>query len=251
MKVAIVGYGRMGQMVHSLIEGSGVHEAVSIVDPSSSSGRVTSLSLTDAVLSRADVAIDFSVPSAVRSNAAVYARTGTPAVIGTTGWGSDLSAIDASRVRIIHSGNFSIGVALFLSLVSEAARLFDPFDQYDLSVSEIHHRMKADAPSGTALMIADRLLKGLGRKDHLVIGNPDGVIAENGLEVSSMRVGSEPGTHTVTIDGESDTITLTHRARSREGFARGAIRAAEWLLRQDNGIYTMDDFISDMLGGRE
>ena len=251
MKVAIVGYGRMGQMVHSLIEGSGVHEAVSIVDPSSSSGRVTSLSLTDAVLSRADVAIDFSVPSAVRSNVAVYAHTGTPAVIGTTGWGSDLSAIDASGVRIIHSGNFSIGVALFLSLVSEAARLFDPFDQYDLSVSEIHHRMKADAPSGTALMIADRLLKGLGRKDHLVIGNPDGVIAESGLEVSSMRVGSEPGTHTVTIDGESDTITLTHRARSREGFARGAIRAAEWLLRQDNGIYTMDDFISDMLGGRE
>ena len=128
MKVAIVGYGRMGQMVHSLIEGSGVHEAVSIVDPSSSSGRVTSLSLTDAVLSRADVAIDFSVPSAVRSNVAVYAHTGTPAVIGTTGWGSDLSAIDASGVRIIHSGNFSIGVALFLSLVSEAARLFDPFD---------------------------------------------------------------------------------------------------------------------------
>ena len=250
MKIAIVGYGRMGQMVHSLIEGGHVHEAVAIIDPSSSSGRVTSLSLTDAVLSKADVAIDFSASSAVLSNAAVYARTGTPAVIGTTGWGGDLSSIGGEHVRIIHSGNFSIGVALFLSLVSEAARLFDPFDQYDISVSEIHHRMKADAPSGTALMIADRLLEGLGRKDHLVIGNPDGVIAPDGLEVSSMRVGSEPGTHTVTIDGDADTITLTHRARSREGFARGAIRAAEWLIGKDDGIYTMDDFINDMLGGR-
>ena len=249
MKIAIVGFGRMGQMVHTVISESRVHETAAIVDPHSSSPLVTALALDESVLSHADAVIDFSVSEAAEKNAAFYASAGIPAVIGTTGWSGKLNSCP-DKARMIISGNFSIGVAMFLLLTSEAARLVDAFDSFDVSVSEVHHRMKADAPSGTALMIADRLLKGIERKKELVIGNPEGRIAEDAINISSVRVGSEPGTHTITIDGDADTITLTHRARSREGFARGAVKAAEWLVEKPCGIYTMDDFIRDMLGGR-
>ena len=135
-------------------------------------------------------------------------------------------------------------------LVEKAGQLINGIDSYDAAISEVHHRQKADSPSGTALMAAERILATVSRKKGLQIGNPDGRIDPGKLAVSSMRVGSVPGIHTLTIDGAADTITITHTARSREGFAEGAIKAAAWICRQKAGLYTMDDFINDMLGGR-
>ena len=245
MRIALIGYGRMGRMINSLIKEGGRHEVSLIVDPLSGISRLESR-----MLEGVDAAIDFSASGAVPGNIRCYAEAGCPAVIGTTGW--DKGALDGleDRVRIIHSGNFSIGVSLFLRIVSEAASMMDAFDQYDAAVIETHHSAKADHPSGTALMIASRLIEGLGRKTHAEIGCPEGRIPADALQISSVRVGSVPGTHSVIFDSPVDTIELRHAARSRAGFAAGAIRAAEWICRQDNGIYTMDDFMADTAGGR-
>ena len=245
MKIALVGYGRMGKMVHSLINETGEHEVALIVDPLGNVGKLES-----SMLAGIDVAVDFSSSEAVPENIRCYAAAGCPAVIGTTGW--DHSLLDGAKgaVRIIHSGNFSIGVLVFLRIVSEASKLIDAFDQYDAAVVEAHHSAKADHPSGTALMIASNIIGNLGRKKQIGIGCPDGRIADDVLEISSVRVGSVPGTHSVIFDSDADTIELKHTARSRSGFAAGAIKAAEWITGQENGIYTMDDFMADILGGR-
>ena len=155
---------------------------------------------------------------------------------------------DIGKLPAPHSlGNV---VAAPPEIVAEAGRLIDAFDQYDVAVTEIHHRGKADHPSGTALMIASKLLETIDRKKRIEIGCPEGRIAEDALEVSSLRVGSVPGTHTAVFDSAVDTIEITHTARSRAGFASGAIKAAEWLSGKDNGVYTMDDYMADTLGGR-
>ena len=155
-----------------------------------------------------------------------------------------------SKARFIYSGNFSIGVQLFLALVSQAGRIINRIDSYDVAVSETHHREKADSPSGTALMTASKLLGAIDRKKGLQIGNPEGRIEKDMISISSSRVGYVPGIHTVTIDGPADTIEITHTARSREGFAEGAVRAARWIAGKPAGIYTMDDFVADLIGGR-
>ena len=245
MKIALIGYGRMGKIVEKLIEDSGEHEIVLIVDPLLPTGKLESGMLTEA-----DVAIDFSSSSAVLDNLEIYAETGCPTVIGTTGWDKSVLSQIEGKTKIIYSGNFSIGVAIYLQIVSNAARLIDVFDQYDVAVVESHHTGKADHPSGTALMIASRLIDAIDRKKRIVTGCPDGRIAEDVIEISSVRVGSEPGTHTLIMDGGADTIEITHKARSREGFASGAIMAAEWIVNRNNGIYTLDDFIQDISGGR-
>ena len=147
--------------------------------------------------------IDFSSAQAVQDNIALYSAIGIPAVIGTTGWYDKLPAIreriDGKKARIIYSGNFSIGVQIFLHLVSEAGKLIDGIESYDAAVTEIHHREKADSPSGTALMTANKLLQAIDRKRGLQIGNPDGKIEKDLLSVSSSRTGFVPGIHTVFV----------------------------------------------------
>ena len=245
MRFALIGYGRMGKMVHSLINEGGEHEVALIVDPLGDVGKLES-----SMLAGIDVAVDFSSSEAVPGNIECYAEAGCPAVIGTTGWDDSLLSRISGDMKIIYSGNFSIGVLVFLRIVSEASKLIDAFDQYDAAVVETHHRAKADHPSGTALMIASGIIENLSRKKSIGIGCPDGRIADDVLEISSVRVGSVPGTHAVFFDSAVDTIELRHTARSRSGFASGAIKAAEWIIRKDNGIYKMDDFITDILGGR-
>lgn len=251
MKIAIVGFGRMGQLIYRLIEEGGKHEVAAVIDPVSKAPEVTALSLSAEALGGADVAIDFTIPSVAAGNVAKYSELGIPAVVGTTGWckgKEEVEALTQGRKKLIYSGNFSIGVLLFLRIVSAAAELMDKVDDYDVSVLEVHHNKKADAPSGTALMVAERLLEGMERKKSIVTGNPEGKIGSQEIQISSLRVGSEPGQHTVVFDGPADTITLEHHARSREGFARGALHAAEWLVCQEDGIYTMDDFMSGLIG---
>ena len=254
MRIAIVGYGKMGGMIHRMIRERTDWEIAAIIDPFSSAEDITSHVLDKAALEGADAAIDFSSPESAVDNIMLYASMGLPAVIGTTGWytnaGPVRAAVEKSGAAIIYSGNFSLGVSLFLSLVEKAGQLINGIDSYDAAISEVHHRQKADSPSGTALMAAERILATVSRKKGLQIGNPDGRIDPGKLAVSSMRVGSVPGIHTLTIDGAADMITITHTARSREGFAEGAIKAAAWICRQKAGLYTMDDFISDLIGGR-
>ena len=253
MNIAIVGYGRMGQMVHRLLESSEIHKVSAIIDPIAADN-VTASSVSFSALDSSDAVIDFSYAEAAAENMLLYSQLDIPAVIGTTGWYDDLCRIkdnlDMKKARIIYSGNFSIGVQIFLHLAEEAGRMINGISSYDISVSEVHHREKADSPSGTALMTANKLLQAIDRKRGLQIGNPDGKIEKDLISVSSSRTGFVPGIHTVMIDGPADTIEITHTARSREGFAEGAIRAAEWIVKQPVGLYTMDDFVQDLIGGR-
>ena len=252
MRIALIGYGRMGRMLQSLIyESSDTLSA--IIDPYVNDEAVTSDTLSDDALGKADVAIDFSSPDSIMKNIAFYTEHSVPAVIGTTGWNEKESGVkeetEEKGGKLIASGNFSIGVSVFLKLAEKAGEIINNIPCYDVSISEAHHRGKADAPSGTALMAAEKLLKTVERKKSLQIGNPDGRITEDRINISSVRVGSVPGIHTVLIDSSADTIEITHTARSREGFAEGALRAARWLISKPAGFYTMDDFVSDLLGG--
>ena len=252
MKIAIVGYGKMGRMIRSIIDKSETDAVQTIIDPIEAED-VSASSVSYAALDSSDAVIDFSSAESAAGNMVLYSQIGIPAVVGTTGWYDELPAIkerlDLDKTRIIYSGNFSIGVQIFLHLVSECGHLINRIDSYDVAVSEVHHREKADAPSGTALMAADRILKAVDRKRGLQIGNPAGKIEKDLLTVSSSRVGYVPGIHTVMVDGTADTIEITHTARSREGFAEGAVRAARWITMQPTGLYTMDDFLNDLIGG--
>lgn len=253
MKIAIAGYGKMGRMIHSLINEGGNAEVVSIIDPYSRCEEVTARQLTKESIANADAVIDFSSSQAVMENIRVYARCSATAVIGTTGWLDHLDEvkklIGGTDARILYSGNFSLGVTLFLMLVQEASRLISNIPSYDVAISEIHHSEKADSPSGTALMAAEKVLSRLERKNEILTGNSEGKIRDNQLQITSMRVGHVPGVHALTIDGPADTITIQHSARNREGFASGALQAAFWLVRQNAGLYSMDDFASSLTGG--
>ena len=254
MDIAIVGFGRMGHMVYSKIASSDDNVSA-IIDPFAECDEITGREVCESALSKSDAVIDFSSPSAALDNAKLYAKLGIPAVIGTTGWYRNLDEIkdvvDGKNAKMICSSNFSIGVAMFLSLSRRAGELIDAFDSYDVSITEVHHRGKKDAPSGTALMIAEALLGRIERKNGLQIGNPDGMIDKSLINVSSVRVGDVPGIHTIMIDGADDTIELTHSARSRSGFASGAVNAARWIVKKEKGIYSMDDFINDLTGGED
>ncbi|MDY5930935.1 MAG: 4-hydroxy-tetrahydrodipicolinate reductase [Candidatus Ornithospirochaeta sp.] len=251
MKAAIVGYGRMGKLIRSLCIEEGI-DVVSVIDPWSPSKDVTAIQIDEESMRGVDVAIDFSHPASAIENMVSYSRLSVPAVMGTTGWYSEIDSVrhllSNPETRIIYSGNFSIGVAMFLHIVKYAGQLVNSVEGYDIAVREVHHAGKADCPSGTAEMIASRILEAVDRKKSILSGNPSGPIKPDQLQVSSERVGKEPGLHQVIIDSDADTITLEHHARSREGFARGAIRAAKWIIGKEPGLYTMDDFVSDLLG---
>ncbi len=251
MNVAIVGFGRMGKNILSVMEEMGDSPAA-IIDPISDDGRVTHRVLNAESVAEADVVIDFSHPSSAIDNMIMYSRLGIPAVIGTTGWydkREELVSLLSEDAKILYSGNYSIGVAMFLKIASRAAELVNKVPEYDISLREVHHTGKADSPSGTALMIANEIVSHVDRKNTLLFGNSEGRIAPDALQVTSERVGFEPGLHEISIDSPADTITLTHHARSREGFARGAVAVARWLIASDKtGLLTLDDYISELLG---
>ena len=247
MNIAIVGYGKMGMMIHELALSQG-HTVSSIVDVASSCANVTSRSIES--VKGCDVVIDFSSPSSCISNIEAYMAMGVKAVIGTTGWYDKIDYVKklvTGNNCLMYSGNFSVGVAVFLKIAERAASLIDALDEYDIAISETHHRGKADSPSGTAIMIAQKIISNIERKKKVVLGNPEGKIKNEELLISSLRLGSVCGIHSVEIDSTCDSITLTHTARSREGFALGAIKAAEWLMNKQGGLYSMDDFINELL----
>ena len=238
MKIALVGYGKMGHMIESLAKSLG-HEIVATVDVAAKDA--TNLvpagdgnAVAEAVKkSGAEGVIEFSHPSAVLGNLRALIPLGLPVVCGTTGWAKSESEIEqlcaSSSGTCMRSSNFSIGVNMFYKIVEEAAKIMAEYSEYDVAVWEAHHNQKADSPSGTALEVARRVMVGNKNKTEMVFDAFHEKPKANELHVSSTRVGSTPGTHTVFFDSPADTIELTHRARSREGFARGSVVALEKL----------------------
>ena len=252
MHVVLTGFGKMGKELYSVLEERG-HKVVGVIDPFSLDKRVTNKTIEASCFENADVVIDFSSPENAVENIKKYMDFSIPAIIGTTGWLDGLDCVKAygegKDLRIMYSGNYSIGVALFLKLCRKAGELYGKVAGYDASIYEIHHTEKKDSPSGTALMVASALMETMEGKKKILLGNSEGKIEKESLQISSMRVGKTPGVHSVIIDSDADTITLTHTARSRAGFALGAVMAAEWIKdTTKRGILTLDDYLNETFG---
>jgi len=217
--LAIVGYGKMGRLIDQLAPEFGFNVSARI-----DVGREESLA-------GADVAVEFSTPGAVLDNIRKIATARIPLVVGTTGWSEHLSEaksiVAANDSTLVWSPNFSVGVNVFTRLVSEAARLLKNEKDYGAWAWEIHHITKKDAPSGTLLKLVEEM-KAAG--------------FDRAISTNSNRAGAHPGTHEIGFDSAADTITLRHTARSREGFARGALKAAQWIIGR-KGFYEFSDVL--------
>jgi 4-hydroxy-tetrahydrodipicolinate reductase len=219
-KLAIVGYGKMGRMIETLAPeyGFSVHARIDVNDDLSAA-------------KGADVAIEFSTPEAAVENVEKLAALGVPVVVGSTGWLNEMDrvrgAVEAHGTGLVWSPNFSIGVNVFSRLVKEAAKLLADEAQYGAWAWEVHHSTKKDAPSGTLIKLVHDM-KGSGY--------------ERAISVSSNRAGAHPGTHEIGFDSAADTITLRHSARSREGFARGALKAAQW-VQGKKGVFEFGEVL--------
>lgn len=233
MKLGISGYGRMGKLIARLAEERG-HQVVHICDKPEDGIRP------------ADAYIDFSLAEALHKNLPAFCAQQIPLVIGTTGWQEQRESYQKQFIehqnRGIWSGNFSLGVNLFWQVVRQAGGQFAEFAaEYDAMLHEFHHNKKVDSPSGTALKTAELLLETLPHKQHIVTEALQRQIEEDELHVSSTRGGAIPGTHTVLFDSLFDTIEIKHTARSREGFALGAVLAAEKIHTLPVGLHEFSE----------
>ena len=230
MKIALIGYGNMGRIIETLAQEKG-DEIVARIDETNANNLVEQLSV-------ADVAIDFSNAEAVRQNVEACLSAGIPLVEGTTGWDAQKdeikNLIETKNGAFVFGANFSIGVNLFYRIAGFASELFAKFDDYEAFIEEQHHSRKLDAPSGTALKLKEIVEQNI-KKD---------------FSVSSTRAGRIPGTHRVGFDGAADQILLEHFARSREGFASGAILAAHWIVGR-KGFYEFTDVMDEILANRK
>ena len=244
MKIALVGYGKMGHMIETCAKSLG-HEVVATVDVVSEDASVkVPAGDYDAVAravksSGAEGVIEFSHPTAVMGNIKALLPLGLPIVVGTTGWNDKQNEVNKMAGEcggvIMTSSNFSIGVNMLYKIIAEAVKIMEPWSEYDIATWEAHHNQKADSPSGTALTIAETILANTKKKDTIVTDAFHERPKANELHVSSTRCGHIPGTHTVMFDSVADTIEITHTARSREGFAMGAVHALE---RLSDGVKT-------------
>jgi 4-hydroxy-tetrahydrodipicolinate reductase len=256
MKIALVGYGKMGRILEAQALEKG-HSVVAVIDPfvwgAPASGAPVYGSLSDALkggLDQADGAIEFTTPDTAPENIKFLVEHKIPVTVGTTGWYAKLPEISAevkaAGASLLWASNFSLGVNLFYLIAAHAASLMDPFDEYDVGGFEVHHNKKADSPSGTAITLAEKVLSQMKRKTKVVYDKLDRPPQADELHFASLRVGAVPGVHSLVFDSPSDTIEITHTVRNREGLAAGAILAAEWLGTR-KGVFTMDDVLSDIL----
>ncbi len=262
MKIALVGYGKMGHMIEQTALSLG-HEVVITVDPFASDATCNPNAMNKQELSQniidsgAEGIIEFTSPLSVMDNIKLLLPLKLPLVVGSTGWNDKLQEVkdlaSSTGGTIMHSANFSIGVNLFYRIIEEAAELVANFDEYDVAVWEMHHNQKADSPSGTALDIAKRIMAKNKTKTTIVTDSFHEKPKPDMIHVSSTRCGSVPGTHKVFFDSAADTIEITHTARSRQGFASGAVHALENLKKYlDNGtlahgqLYNMTDVFPGM-----
>lgn len=248
MRIALIGYGRMGQAVERVAIARG-HTVVGVIR------RTTPPAERESLARAADALIDFSHASAVAESVDLALRTQRPLVIGTTGWDAQREAI-AQRVReaggsVLYAPNFSVAVQVYLHhAVALAAQLLR-LEGWDVAIEEVHHRGKADAPSGTARALAERLQHATQPPREAVYPAPiEHRLGENQFAIGVLRLGSEFGTHRLLLDGPYDWIEITHRAKSRDGFAYGAVRAAEW-LRGRTGFYPFQEVLNEILSYTE
>lgn len=238
MKIALVGYGKMGHMIEQCAKKDG-HEIVATIDTFSADASVKIAEGDYEAVARAvkssgaEGVIEFTHPASVIGNLTALLPLGLPLVVGTTGWNDKHEEIAALAKKVggtvMTAGNFSIGVNMFYKIVEEAAKIMSEFSDYDVATWEAHHNQKADSPSGTALEIARHVMNGYKTKTEIVTDAFHERPKANQLHVSSTRCGNIPGTHKVFFDGTADTIELTHTARSREGFAVGSVKSLEKL----------------------
>ena len=234
MKIALIGYGKMGNAIEEVALQRG-HEIVAKIDQNNYEKLGDSLKI-------ADVAIEFTRPDAAVTNIRACLAANTPVVVGTTGWNNELEALTQEtklqKGSLLHASNFSVGVNLFFALNAQLAKLMSTHNSYGASISETHHIHKLDEPSGTAISLADQVIE-----NHAVYDSWKLHVDEDGvLPTRAFREGEVPGTHEVTYASEIDTISVKHEAHNRKGFATGAVLAAEWIPGKE-GVFTMKDVL--------
>lgn len=230
MKIALIGYGKMGKTIEKFALQRG-HEITHRIKDD----------ISQYDLKEADVAIDFSIPDAAFNNITTCFEQGVPVVSGTTGWLENYDrAVEICRKNdsaFIYASNFSLGVNIFFELNKKLAAMMHSFQEYSVEIEEIHHTQKLDAPSGTAITLAEQIIEN-SKKSGWKLENP----AENDIPIRAKRIENVPGTHTISYDSQVDTIRIEHIAHSRDGFAIGAVMAAEW-LQDKKGVFGMKDVL--------
>ena len=236
MKIALIGYGKMGKAIEEIALSKG-HEIVLKIDANNISD------FTKENIQKANVAIEFTGPHTAFENISKCIQWGVPVISGSTGWLDHFEKAkklcEEKKGCLLYASNFSIGVNLFFEINKQVAALMEPYDSYNVSMTETHHTEKKDAPSGTAISLAEQILAQIGRKKKWV---NDSSIEASDLVIRSERIDPAPGTHSVSYDSAIDSIEITHTAHTRKGFASGAVLAAEF-ANQKMGIFTMKDVL--------
>jgi len=243
IKVALIGYGKMGKEIEALCKDSEIFEIVSI----SYKNKDESLDLEG--IAKADVALDFTSKDVVLKNIEEVAKLGINLVVGTTGWYENLDAVkkivEKNQIGLIYGATFSIAANIFLKIIAFSSKLFSKFsDDYDVFGMEIHHKAKIDSPSGTSFKIAKKILENFPTKKTIQAEKLDRQIKPDELHFVSVRAGRNPGFHEVAFDSNEDGIVLSHQAYNRVGFAKGALMAAEF-IKNKKGMYSFEDIIKE------
>jgi len=231
MKIALLGYGRMGKSIEAIA----INRSHTIV-------LKTSDATSNYNLSDADVAIDFSIPSAAVNNIKKALDAGVPVISGTTGWLDNYNEIidycNAKNGTFLYASNFSLGVNIFFELNKKLSELMSGFSEYTTEIEEIHHTQKLDAPSGTAITLAEQIIENTDYKNWTL-----DTAEPKEIHIEAKRIEGIPGTHEITYNSEIDAISIKHTAHSRQGFAMGAVIAAEW-IKNKKGIFSMKDVLN-------
>jgi 4-hydroxy-tetrahydrodipicolinate reductase len=239
INLALVGYGKMGKMIESLVN----------TDEFNLTGKYDVINpVKEHLKDKVDVAIEFTTPATVIDNIEFLSSRGIDIVCGTTGWydkaGDVKKIIEKNNTGFIYASNFSVGVNLFFQLVKHAAAMIDKYKQYDTLVEETHHTQKLDKPSGTAIRIAEYILENITGKDKIVSDKSE--LSDNELNIISRRIENVVGNHKVIFDSPADTIILEHNAKSRRGFAEGALIAAKF-IHNKKGFYKFEDIFTNLI----
>lgn len=247
MKLAIIGYGNMGKAIEKIARTHNF-EVVSTIDPGHEDAMYRDINQES--MAGVDVCIDFTHPEAVYENVKKLAALKKNMVIGTTGWDQHFDDIrllvKKADIGFIHASNFSLGVNMFYRMVRKAAQLINKVEEYDIYGYESHHHNKRDSPSGTAKSLANILLRNIDRKTTLQYDRIERKPEKDEIHFASIRAGNIPGTHAIGFDSAADTIELKHTARSREGFALGAVKAAAF-IQGKKGFYNVEDLMDTLL----
>ena len=238
MKIALIGYGKMGKTIEQIAIARG-HEIVARIDIDNQDD------FTSPEFKSADVAIEFSQPQSAMDNYRRAFAAGVKVVSGTTGWLESMPEVKEACENgntFFYSSNYSLGVNIFFALNKYLAKIMNGFANYEVSMEETHHIHKLDAPSGTAITLAEGIIENVSRIDCWT----EEKSADNELQINHEREGEVPGTHIISWDSEVDTITIEHKAKSREGFALGAVVAAEWVASR-NGFLTMKEMMKELI----